>query len=168
MTILKCEFDGHEWEREAQRGRPPRFCPDHRPIEDQKPKVEVRQTLPANTPRSIEELIPGISELIAQEEGQVELWCQFGEGHSYMAPRRKGRRANFCPTHFSAAHKSPQGSIPSARQGAQIKLILEEHPCRCEITPDITRDEIIKMEGCCMPTYACPTLDKVRRRVFGI
>lgn len=27
--ILVCEHDGHEWEAPVQRGRPPRFCPEH-------------------------------------------------------------------------------------------------------------------------------------------
>jgi len=34
MVSLVCEYDGHEWERESQRGRRPRFCPAHKPIEE--------------------------------------------------------------------------------------------------------------------------------------
>lgn len=28
---LRCEA-GHDWQRPSQRGRPPRFCPDHQPV----------------------------------------------------------------------------------------------------------------------------------------
>lgn len=31
MMALTCEVGGHEWQRPAQRGRPPRFCPKHLP-----------------------------------------------------------------------------------------------------------------------------------------
>lgn len=30
ITLI-CEYDGHEWQRQSQRGRRPRFCPEHRP-----------------------------------------------------------------------------------------------------------------------------------------
>lgn len=33
-VTLICEHDGHEWERESQRGRRPRFCPEHVPDPD--------------------------------------------------------------------------------------------------------------------------------------
>lgn len=32
ITLI-CEHDGHEWERVSQRGRRPRFCPEHTPDE---------------------------------------------------------------------------------------------------------------------------------------
>lgn len=32
MVSLVCEFDGHTWMRESQRGRRPRFCPAHKPV----------------------------------------------------------------------------------------------------------------------------------------
>jgi hypothetical protein len=33
MVELVCEHGGHRWMRESQRGRRPRFCPEHKPVE---------------------------------------------------------------------------------------------------------------------------------------
>jgi hypothetical protein len=35
---LRCEAGNHDWERTAQRGRPPRNCPEHQPAKIEKPR----------------------------------------------------------------------------------------------------------------------------------
>jgi regulator of protease activity HflC (stomatin/prohibitin superfamily) len=44
MMTLRCKHgDGHDWQRPAQRGKPPHFCPEHapaKPVKVSKPKVE--------------------------------------------------------------------------------------------------------------------------------
>lgn len=37
---LTCAHDGHTWTREVTRGKKPRFCAEHRPVVEARPKAD--------------------------------------------------------------------------------------------------------------------------------
>ena len=90
MTILKCDFDGHTYERPSQRGRPPRFCDLHKPI---KQDIKVTSSS-AQTPRekstSVFDLVPGLQELVQQDRMKTYI-CQYGDTHEFQQESRRGR-----------------------------------------------------------------------------
>jgi hypothetical protein len=60
IQTLRCQHgDGHDWTRPSQRGKPPHFCPEHKPAVGVKPVVK----LAAKVAQAQEE----IAELTAEE-----------------------------------------------------------------------------------------------------
>lgn len=45
MQTLRCRYgDGHDWTRPSQRGKPPHYCPEHKPlVEAEAPRVVVEK-----------------------------------------------------------------------------------------------------------------------------
>jgi hypothetical protein len=48
MVELVCEHGGHTWLRESQRGRRPRFCPEHKPVIEVPANPRGRRHAPAS------------------------------------------------------------------------------------------------------------------------
>lgn len=58
-VTLICEHDGHEWQRPSQRGRRPRFCPEHVPEpDDTAPSPLSTERWTAEADRYESELLP--------------------------------------------------------------------------------------------------------------
>ena len=96
LTTLVCEHDGHIWQRESQRGRPPKFCPEHKP-EDVIKTVKVQSNATEHKPKSILDLVPGLEEVLAQDNMQT-LHCQAGD-HDWQRQSQRGKRPRNCPSH---------------------------------------------------------------------
>lgn len=82
MVTLICEHDGHEWKRKSQRGRKPRFCPEH------KPAVVPRKT-------------SDIPKVDLNADGTETLTCS--EGHEWTRVPKRGRKPTICPEHAKKA-----------------------------------------------------------------
>ena len=165
MTVLVCEHNNHVWHREPQRGRPPKYCDEHKHLYENKDiKVTVRKE---DKPKSLYDLVPGLEEALA-EENTRELFCEIGQ-HTWQAPRQRGRIPRNCPAH------TPQGitraispAKPSQRVGEQLRAILAApaaNICQCDITEETSAQELRHMKNCCDPQFICSTLDKCRRAV---
>jgi hypothetical protein len=171
MPILHCELGNHSWDRPSQRGRVPKNCPDHQPI-----KHDIKILTFSETKESVEDdkhesnlehLIPGISEFLAQEKTE-ELWCEFGEGHSWQRESRRGKKPRCCPTHAPQINSKSTPAVSTARTQDVIAEILKSPraiTCTCPITPDSTAAELRAMTSCTEPYYICSTLDTVRRKL---
>lgn len=125
MTILKCEFDGHTYERPSQRGRPPKFCDLHKPKVDVVKITSSPAQNPAEKSTSVFDLVPGLEELVQQDKMRT-LWCEHGDGHEYQQESRRGRLPRFCPEHREQALKSSNNQSrvisPEKKEEAQKKL----------------------------------------------
>lgn len=95
MTQLYCEIGKHTWHRDPQRGRPPLNCPTHQLA---KPDiiVSVKKDIPVK-PKSVIDSIPGLSELLKQDEYET-LICE-ENGHEWQRKRARGKKPRFCPDH---------------------------------------------------------------------
>jgi hypothetical protein len=168
MPILYCEIGDHEWDRPSKRGRPPLNCPAHQPI-DNKIKIvsNSKDHQEDNKTSNLEHLIPGISEFLAQEKNE-ELWCEFGDGHSWQRESRRGKKPKLCPEHSQINSKSTP-AVSTARTQDVIAEILNSPraaSCHCKISSSSTPAEIRALEGgCTMPNYVCGTLDDIRRKL---
>jgi len=168
---LHCEIGNHSWIREVQRGRIPKNCPDHQPIKHDIKLVssssEVHKA-EKQVSSNLEHLIPGISEFLAQEKNE-ELWCEFGEGHSWQRESRRGKKPRYCPTHVPQINSKSTPAVSTARTQDVIAEILNSPRaanCHCKISADSTPAEIRALEGgCTIPTYVCGTLDDIRRKL---
>ena len=174
MPTLHCELGNHDWEREAKRGRVPKNCPDHQPL---KPITvfqrsgslgRERKEQEDNKTSNLEHLIPGISEFLAQEKNE-ELWCEFGDGHSWQRESRRGKKPRCCPTHAPQINSKSTPAVSTARTQDVIAEILNSPRaanCHCKISPNSTPAEIrAEGAGCTSPYYICSTLDTVRRKL---
>jgi hypothetical protein len=81
---LICAQNGHEWWAPVQRGRPPRFCPDHRSQTHSIPRSHI-------VPYEIRETSQAII------EGR-QLYCHAGD-HTWEAERKRGKPPLSCPEH---------------------------------------------------------------------
>jgi hypothetical protein len=102
MAILYCEIGEHLWTREG-RGRPPKNCPEHKPVEEPKIKVNVSGRTSAKSPPekklSITDIIPEAGEYLEQQKKET-LWCEGGaEGHEWQRESKRGKKPRFCPEH---------------------------------------------------------------------
>jgi|ERR1019366_2045271 hypothetical protein len=161
--ILKCAFDGHEFERTG-RGRPPKFCDLHKPKDDSVKITSHSAQNPAEKSKSVFDLVPGLQELV-QESNTRTLRCEFGEGHDWQAPRQRGRLPRFCPEHVESFSKPISTATPTQRSSDQVKEIRSKYPsCTCDFDEMSTSAEIRAIvESCTSPNFICSCLDSVRR-----
>src|ERR1700747_1736095 len=96
---LICQHNGHRWERPAQRGRKPRFCPKH---------LQATVVAPAAKPSD-------------DNDNAETLICQHGN-HKWQRVRTRGRKPPLCPEHrVTVQVETPEGtkaqsvSVPSAK-----------------------------------------------------
>ena len=166
MAVLHCEIGNHLWTRDAQRGRPPKNCPEHQPPKEEKIKIVSSAYKTVSGPRTVEELVPGLAEALA-EENMRTLHCEYGGGHDYEAPRRRGRVPRFCPEHTPEISRPNPTAALGKRSSELIEEILKNpraRICHCNLSPESTPEEIRRLKGgCTEPWYVCPTLDTVRR-----
>lgn len=142
---LHCELGDHTWRRKSQRGRVPKNCPKHRP-----------------------------EPVAAKPEGPETLICEYGEGHEWERERTRGRAPKMCPEHREMVKQQVNGE-PKKKTGrrestaAEIWAKLETTPgfskCRCDLTPDMSREELIDKGSGCKDNFVCTVLDRYRRLV---
>lgn len=107
----------------------------------------------------------------------VTLHCKAGD-HDWERPSKRGRQPQNCPEHSESAPVRKPSSITAMQEGRARKVeanrreaieAVINHPraqqCRCDITPDMTDEELGKMQGCAAPWFVCATLDSVRRAI---
>lgn len=95
MPTLHCQIGNHDYWRDPQRGRPPLNCELHQPIKPDV-KISVKKDIPVKT-KSVIDSIPGLSELLEQNEYQT-LICE-ENGHTWQRRKARGRIPRFCPDH---------------------------------------------------------------------
>lgn len=172
---LHCEIGNHSWTREVQRGKKPKNCPDHQPVKNEikiltnsSVKKSIEDSMPEieNYESKLENLIPGISEFLAQDKMET-LICEVGD-HEWERESRRGKKPKRCPEHSSEISSKSLPANSTARTQDLIAEILSSPRaanCHCGLTAETSPAEIRAMESCCSPQFICPTLDTVRRRL---
>lgn len=116
---LWCEHGkGHWWKRPSQRGKPPKFCPKHKPetVEPTEKKVEYKtlwceegehkwkwKKRGGFEPKNCPDHRP-----TQKEQQYVELWCQNGK-HNWTRERTRGRAPANCPLHRRSGNEASGG-----------------------------------------------------------
>ena len=123
MTILKCAYDGHEYERPSQRGRPQKYCDLHKPAD--KPIIHTKINLnKIETPKSVTDIVPGLADLL-EEENTEELVCEFpGGAHPWQRKKQRGRRPRFCPDHKQVGEAVRREEAVQANYEAEKNTLL--------------------------------------------
>lgn len=170
MTTLHCEIGNHSWERESQRGRPPKNCPDHQSIKD---KIKIKSNInpKKSSKEKWEELLPGVSIVIQEQWNKIRTYhCEHDEGHDWEGESKRGRPPRFCPEHRELYSEAPKlrgdGRSSKTMQKAIERIINSPgaRSCHCGLNPSMNAAEIRALNGgCCEPSYVCPTLDTIRR-----
>ena len=83
-AVAWCEAGGHEYEREAARGRPPRSCPEHRPRPKRPPEVGAKVSAAKKGVRQLD-LAPG-------ELTLTEAWREFRVGRAVLSHGAENRK----------------------------------------------------------------------------
>jgi hypothetical protein len=93
---LTCQA-GHTFWRKKQRGRPPIWCDEHKPVKDQ-PRAILRPNLQRQTSpsKSVLDTIPGLKQALTMET----LFCEIGQ-HEWERESKRGRKPSNCPEHTS-------------------------------------------------------------------
>lgn len=126
MQLLTCEA-GHEWTRPSQRGRPPRFCPDHVPPPEEAPAKAA--FLAGNGDNT------NTAPAIVEHSGPrptVELWCEAGQ-HKWNRLSQRGRKPISCPDH-TVPRDSPSGEGAGPQRAAKASNATEQ---LCERALDV-------------------------------
>lgn len=136
--IYWCLSGKHEWERTGP-GRPSKDCPEHRA-----PKIKEAKATTRN------------------------LHCALGD-HPWEWTIKQGKAPKNCPEH----KPEPTERTTSVRSSASTEKIIlrvmgepKARSCKCSITPDMSREDLIKLGGgCTEPQFICPALDSIRRAI---
>lgn len=175
MTIIRCELGDHLWDRPSQRGRPPRNCPSHQPekheikiLTNSSVKKSIEDSIPEikNYESSLENMIPGISEFLAQDKMET-LICEVGD-HEWQRESRRGKKPKRCPDHLQIISKSLPAQSTARTQDLIAEILSSPRAahCHCGLMPEMSPAEIRALEGgCSMPWHVCNVLDDVRRKL---
>lgn len=95
------------------------------------------------------------------------LYCALGD-HDWEAPVKRGRKPLNCPDHRPATPTA----APEKEHVGYARIIEEALAdpravdCHCAFTDGMTFDDLVTLGGgCTMPSFCCPTLDRIRRRI---
>lgn len=124
--IIKCAFDGHEFERTG-RGRPPKFCDLHKPKDDSVKITSHSAEISPEKSKSVFDIVPGLKELVQQDRMKTYI-CQYGDTHPFEQESRRGRPPRYCDEHKELALKSSksQPRVISSEKKEEAKKKLEE------------------------------------------